>query len=154
MGSYVLKTVQRLPIGLDMAWDFFSSPHNLQAITPAYMNFKILSDQEKMYAGQIIRYHVSPVLGVPLFWMTEITHVRDREYFIDEQRFGPYALWHHQHFFKEISGGVEMTDQVDYKLPLGILGNIAHALFVKKQVKGIFEYRSKVLEERFGKYQR
>lgn len=152
MGSYTLKTVQRLPITLDEAWDFFSSPRNLKEITPAYMNFKVLtnSDSEKMFAGQIITYTVSPLLGIPLFWMTEITHVRDREYFIDEQRFGPYALWHHKHFFKEIEGGVEMMDFLDYVLPLGFLGNIANALFVRRQIESIFEYRRKVLIERFG----
>lgn len=106
-----------------------------------------------MYAGQIITYRVSPVLGIPLFWMTEITHVREGEYFVDEQRKGPYAMWHHQHFFKPIPGGVEMTDIVNYELPLGILGDIAHLLFVKKQVEGIFEYRVKALEDRFGRYQ-
>ena len=154
MGSYTLKRVQRLPITLEKAWDFFSSPRNLKDITPAYMNFKVLSnsESEKMFAGQIITYTVSPVFGIPLFWMTEITHVKDREYFIDEQRFGPYALWHHKHFFKEIPGGVEMTDLVDYKLPLGFLGTIAHGLFVKKQIESIFEYRNKVLVERFGDY--
>jgi ligand-binding SRPBCC domain-containing protein len=154
MSSYTLKTVQRLPIYLDEAWEFFSSPRNLKEITPAYMNFQVLtnSNSEKMFAGQIITYKVSPLLGIPMFWMTEITHVKDREYFIDEQRFGPYALWHHKHFFKEIPGGVEMTDFLDYKLPLGILGNIAHVLFVKKQIASIFEYRYKILEERFGSY--
>jgi ligand-binding SRPBCC domain-containing protein len=153
MSSYTFKTVQRLPISLDEAWEFFSSPRNLKEITPAYMNFRVLtnSDSEKMFAGQIITYKVSPLLGIPMFWMTEITHVKDHEYFIDEQRFGPYALWHHKHFFKTVPGGIEMTDFLDYKLPLGILGNIAHVLFVKKQIQSIFEYRYKVLEERFGK---
>ncbi|CAK9252042.1 unnamed protein product [Sphagnum jensenii] len=88
-----------------------------------------------MFAGQIITYTVSPILGIPLFWMTEITHVREREYFIDEQRFGPYALWHHKHFFRAVPGGTEMTDLLDYKLPLGFLGNIAHALFVQANMK-------------------
>ena len=154
MASYTLKTVQRLPISLDQAWDFFSSPRNLKEITPAYMNFRVLtnSDSEKMFAGQIITYRVSPLLGIPMFWMTEITNVRDHEYFIDEQRFGPYALWHHKHFFKEIPGGVEMTDFLDYKLPLGFLGNIAHALFVRRQIESIFEYRRRVLIDRFGDY--
>jgi ligand-binding SRPBCC domain-containing protein len=154
MGSYTLKRVQQLPISLDEAWEFFSSPRNLKEITPPYMNFKVLSNSEsdKMFAGQIITYTVTPILGIPLFWMTEITHVKDKEYFIDEQRFGPYSLWHHKHFFKEIAGGVEMTDLLDYKLPLGFLGNTAHALFVKKQIENIFEYRNKVLLERFGAY--
>jgi ligand-binding SRPBCC domain-containing protein len=154
MSSYTLKRVQRLPISLDAAWDFFSSPRNLKDITPAYMNFKVLSnsDSEKMFAGQIITYTVSPLFGIPLFWMTEITHVRDKEYFVDEQRFGPYALWHHKHFFKEIDGGTEMTDFLDYKLPLGLLGRIAHSLFIKKQIESIFAYRNNILEERFGQY--
>lgn len=152
MGSYVLKTTQCLPIDLDAAWDFFSSPDNLDAITPPDVKFRQLSPAEKMYPGQIIRYYISPILGIPLFWMTEITHVRAKEYFVDEQRFGPYALWHHKHFFKSIPGGVEVTDQVDYKMPLGFLGTIAHVLFVRKQIEEIFEYRHKVLEERFGKY--
>ena len=154
MSSYTLKRVQHLPIGLDTAWEFFSSPHNLKEITPAYMNFKVLSnsDSEKMFAGQIITYTVSPIFGIPLFWMTEITHVKDKEYFIDEQRFGPYALWHHKHFFRAIAGGTEMTDFLDYKLPLGFIGRMAHFLFVRRQIESIFEYRSKVLIERFGEY--
>lgn len=153
MSSYSLETTQKLPISLDEAWAYFSSPENLKEITPAYMDFKVLSNSgsRKMYAGQIITYTVKPVLGIPLFWMTEITHIADHHYFIDEQRFGPYALWHHAHFFKEIDGGVEMRDLVNYKLPLGFLGQIAHFLFVNKQLKGIFDYRRKVLEDKFGK---
>jgi len=152
MGSYTLKRVQRFPISIDEAWDFFYSPRNLKEIAPDYMNFKVLSDSdsEKMFAGQIITYRITPVLRIPLFWMTEITHVRDKEYFIDEQRFGPYALWHHKHFFREIPGGIEMTDYLDYKLPLGFIGNIAHSLFVKKQIESIFEFRRLTLLERFG----
>ena len=152
MSNYLLKRTQRLPISLDQAWEFFSAPGNLKEITPSYMGFEVLpnSDSEKMYPGQIITYYIKPVLGLKLFWMTEITHVKDREYFIDEQRFGPYALWHHTHFFREIPGGVEMKDLVHYKLPFGPLGNLAHALFVKKQLEGIFAFRHKFLEERFG----
>ncbi len=152
MSCYVLNEVQQLPISLTEAWDFFSSPKNLKVITPDYLGFEILnnSNSEKMFAGQIITYNVKPVLGIKLFWMTEITHVDEGKYFVDEQRFGPYALWHHKHFFKAIDGGVKMTDLVHYKLPLGLLGNIAHALFVKKQLAGIFNYRRKILTERFG----
>jgi len=136
---------------MDEAWDFFSSPKNLQKITPSQLGFKIISKHhgDKMYAGQIIEYKVSPVLGIPIYWMTEITQVEDKKFFIDEQRFGPYSLWHHQHHFREVEGGVEMTDIVHYKLPLGILGDIAHALFVEKQLKGIFDYRFKIVEEMF-----
>ncbi|MDX2048024.1 MAG: SRPBCC family protein [Chitinophagaceae bacterium] len=156
MSVYVIKRVQQLPITLDKAWDFFSSPHNLREITPAGMDFRILSDPgiEKIYAGQVITYKVKPVAGIPVFWMTEITHVKDKEYFIDEQRSGPYSLWRHSHFFKEIPGGVEMTDLVYYKIPLGILGRFAHWLFVKKQLSSIFDYRYKALEEKFGKWEK
>jgi ligand-binding SRPBCC domain-containing protein len=148
---YSLQTVQQLPVSLEVAWDFFSSPKNLQKITPDHLGFKIISKHhgEKMYSGQIIEYKVKPVLGIPLYWMTEITHVEDKKFFIDEQRFGPYSLWHHQHHFKENDKGVEMTDIVHYKLPLGFLGDIAHTLFVKNQLKQIFDYRYKVVEELF-----
>ena len=119
---YRLKTIQSLPISIEKAWDFLSDPGNLKTITPNYMGFKILEGAEdKMYAGQIIKYIVSPVLGIPLRWVTEITHVEDQKYFVDEQRFGPYSLWHHKHFIKAIPGGVEMIDIVDYKLPLECL---------------------------------
>ena len=148
-----IKTVQLIKISMDEAWDFFSSPANLQKITPEKLGFKIVSKHhgEKMYAGQIIEYYVKPLFGIPLYWMTEITHVVDKKYFIDEQRFGPYSMWHHQHHFKETPEGIEMTDIVHYKLPFGILGELAHSLFVKKQLKGIFDYRFKVVEDLWGK---
>lgn len=150
---YSLKTVQTIPVSLQTAWDFFSNPANLQTITPNNLGFKIISQHhgEKMYAGQIIEYKVNPVLNIPLYWMTEITHVEDKKYFVDEQRFGPYSLWHHQHHFTEAAGGVEMTDIVHYKLPLWFLGDIAHTLFVKKQLQHIFDYRYKKVEELFVK---
>lgn len=150
MAIYTLQRKQFLPISLKEAWDFFSSPKNLQAITPSYMGFQILSGADKsMYPGQIIEYTVRPVLGIPMYWMTEITQVRDMEFFIDEQRSGPYKLWHHQHFFKEVEGGVEMEDIVHYQLPLSILGTCAHALFVKRQLASIFDYRYEVLDKRW-----
>lgn len=149
---YSFKTVQQLPISLDMAWDFFSNPANLSTITPQNLGFKIISEYhgDTMYAGQIIEYNVSPVPGVPLYWMTEITHVEEKKYFVDEQRYGPYNLWHHQHHFKAIEGGVRMTDVVHYKLPLWFLGDIVKALFVEKQLNRIFNYRYKKVEELFG----
>ena len=149
---YSIKTVQNIPITLDAAWDFFSSPSNLKEITPDNIGFNIISKHhgEKMYAGQIIEYTVKPLLGIPLYWMTEITQVQDKKFFIDEQRYGPYSLWHHQHHFKEIEGGVEMTDIVHYKLPLWFLGDIANAILVKHQLKKIFDYRLKKVEELFG----
>ncbi len=154
MATFSLKTVQLIPVDIDTAWEFFSNPANLQAITPKNLGFKILSKHhgDKMYPGQIIEYKVSPVLGIPMYWMTEITHVKDKEFFVDEQRFGPYQLWHHQHHFKVVEGGVEMTDIVHYRNPLGFLGNIANTLFVKAQLKQIFEFRFKVVEELFGKW--
>jgi ligand-binding SRPBCC domain-containing protein len=148
---YSLKTIQKLPITLEQAWDFFSSPANLKEITPDNLGFKIVSQHHghKMYAGQIIEYTVSPVLGIPMYWMTEITHVENKKYFVDEQRFGPYSMWHHQHHFKTVDGGVEMTDIVHYKLPFWFLGDIAHFLFVNKQLKNIFDYRYKIVEQKF-----
>ena len=152
MKLYQLKTKQKLPISVDKAWGFFSNPENLKEITPKEMNFRILSGVDKsIFAGQIIQYKVSPVLGITTKWVTEITHVKDKEYFVDEQRFGPYSLWHHKHFIKEIDGGVEMEDVVDYKIPLGIFGQIAHILFVKNKLKQIFKYRENKLNELFGK---
>ena len=146
-----LYFTQELPISLDEAWGFFSDPVNLKEITPAKMGFVVTSTRhgEKMYAGQIIRYIVRPLFGVPLKWCTEITHVTDKQYFVDEQRFGPYAFWHHQHRFTEVPGGVLMEDILHYKLPFGFLGNIVDALLVKNEILGIFAYRKKVLKERF-----
>ncbi|HMO61043.1 MAG TPA: SRPBCC family protein [Ferruginibacter sp.] len=141
--TYALKTVQLIRADIDTAWHFFSNPANLQSITPKTLGFKIISKHhgDTMYPGQVIEYTVRPLLGIPLYWMTEITHVKDKQFFVDEQRFGPYSLWHHQHHFKAVEGGVEMTDIVHYKLPLWFLGDIAHRLFVQKQLQQIFEYR-------------
>jgi ligand-binding SRPBCC domain-containing protein len=150
---YSFKTLQKIPISLEEAWAYFSNPANLANITPDNMGFKTISKYhgDTMYAGQVIEYRVSPVLGIPLYWMTEITHVDDKKYFVDEQRYGPYSMWHHQHHFKVIEGGVEMTDIVHYKLPMWFLGDIANTLFVSKQLNGIFDYRFKKVEELFGK---
>ena len=151
---YRFKTVQQIPVSLQAAWDFFSNPANLSTITPPNMGFKMVSlyHGDTMYPGQIIEYKVKPVLGIPLYWMTEITHVEDQKYFVDEQRFGPYSLWHHQHHFKAISGGVEMSDIVHYKIPFGILGDLSQALFVRKELKSIFDYRIKAVERIFGRF--
>lgn len=150
---YTLQTIQKLPISLETAWEFFSNPANLQAITPKQMGFEIISKfhGKKMYAGQIIEYKVRPVFNIPIYWMTEITHVEPLQYFVDEQRFGPYSLWHHQHHFKAIESGVEMTDIVHYKIPFWFLGDIANELFVKKQLEGIFNFRTLAVEQLFGK---
>lgn len=152
MAAHSIKTVQKIPISLDEAWNFFSNPANLQTITPDDMGFEIISKHHGpvMYPGQLIEYTVKPVLGIPMYWMTEITQVKDKEYFIDEQRFGPYRLWHHQHHFKAIPGGVEMTDIVHYKIPLGILGRLANNLFISKKLQQIFQYRFVKVETLFG----
>lgn len=153
MKIYRVHTKQNLPISVEKAWDFLSDPRNLKTITPDYMGFQILSGADrKMYAGQIIQYNVTPIAGIKTKWVTEITYVDDKKYFVDEQRYGPYALWHHKHFINEIPGGVEMEDIVDYKIPFGILGQLVHPFLVKPRLKEIFEYREKKLVELFGEY--
>jgi ligand-binding SRPBCC domain-containing protein len=151
MKIYNLKRTQFLPIKLADAWDFFSSPANLEKITPGKMGFHILykSGGEKMYPGQLIRYYVKVLPFLRLHWVTEITHVDKPFYFVDEQRFGPYSLWHHQHHFSEVEGGVLMTDEVNYGIPMGFIGRLTHWLFVGREVNAIFEHRFKVLEKYF-----
>lgn len=150
-GIYSLEVRQFLKISLPEAWDFFSSPSNLAKITPGHMGFGITSGiPEKMYTGQIITYHVSPILGIKTDWVTEITHVAEGRFFVDEQRFGPYCMWHHEHHFELKGDGVLMTDRVSYKLPFGFLGRIAHSLFVKNQLRQIFEYREAYLSKVFN----
>ena len=153
MKIHRLHNTQHLPITLDEAWDFFSNPKNLEIITPNSMDFKTLSGDDKaIFPGQIIQYTVKPILGISMKWVTEITHVLEKNYFVDEQRFGPYSLWHHKHFFKQIPGGVEMEDIVDYKLPMGFLGNLFHPILVEPKLKQIFEYRRNKLIELFGEF--
>lgn len=153
MKIYNLKRKQVLPISLEDAWSFFSSPKNLSKITPGEMGFDIqyISGGDQTYPGQIITYKIKILGGLRVTWVTEITHVQDKNYFIDEQRFGPYKLWHHQHHFKMTDQGLEMTDEVNYAIPLGIAGRLAHWLFVERQVNGIFDHRYKVLETYFAK---
>lgn len=151
---YRLTFKQNIPSDINTIWEFISSPKNLKLITPSQMGFDIVSelDSDKMYPGQIIAYKVSPIAGIKMNWVTEITHVKDHEYFVDEQRFGPYTLWHHKHFIKPIKGGVEMTDIIDYKIPFGFLGDIANSILVNKQLQHIFDYRFKKVEELYGPY--
>ncbi len=151
MKVYKKETVQHINSSIEECWAFFSSPKNLQKITPETMGFNITDFDEKlMYAGQIIQYKVSPLLGLKLSWTTEITFVKDKSYFIDEQRFGPYALWHHKHFFEAEGNGVKMTDVVHYALPFGFIGRIMNALVVKNKLKEIFEYRVLKVDEIFN----
>jgi len=149
---HTLETKQFIKSDIKTAWEFLSSPKNLATITPEYMGFEILNNLhgDKMYAGQIIEYYVKPILGIKLHWVTEITHVKQNEFFVDEQRFGPYSFWHHKHFLKEVNGGVEMHDIIHYKLPFGVFGKIGNALFVKKQLKEVFDYRYKKIEILFN----
>ncbi|MBK5280276.1 MAG: SRPBCC family protein [Bacteroidia bacterium] len=152
MKLYHLKRIQFLPIAIEHAWEFFSSPNNLSKITPERMNFKILyvSGGGTAYAGQIIKYKVNVLRGIRVNWITEITHVNKPFHFIDNQRFGPYSFWHHQHMFKEVPGGVELIDEVNYALPLGVLGRLAHWIFVRGEVNSIFDHRYNVLEKHFS----
>lgn len=148
---HTIKTIQQLPISMEQAWDFFSDPRNLNTITPDSMRFKTLSgDERKMFAGQIIHYKISPFKGITMEWVTEITHVKDKEFFVDEQRFGPYKFWHHKHFFKAVDGGVEMEDIVHYKVPFGFLGKLLHPIIVKPKLDEIFRYRKQKLITLFG----
>ena len=140
---------------MEEVWDFISSPKNLKEITPDYMGFDITSEglPEKMYQGMIISYKVSPLLGIKTNWVTEITHVRDLEYFVDEQRIGPYKIWHHQHFIEPIKNGVLMRDIVTYQPPFGILGAMMNGIVIRKKLEEIFDYRTKAVEEKYGKYE-
>lgn len=141
-----------IPRPLPEVWEFFSRPENLEKMTPSHLSFKILSPIKgvEMYPGMIIQYKVSPLLGIPMNWMTEITQIRHHEFFIDDQRAGPYAIWHHQHHFKAIEGGTEMTDILHYQVPFGPIGSIANWLFVERMVEQIFVHREEAVREMFG----
>ncbi|MBE0637542.1 MAG: SRPBCC family protein [Bacteroidales bacterium] len=150
----LLKRNQHLPITMNEAWEFFSNPKNLKTITPQFMGFDITSDigTERMYAGMIITYRVSPILNISLKWMTEITHLREPHFFVDNQKSGPFSIWHHQHWFKEVPNGIEMTDIVNYSVGFGLPGRMAEKLIINRRVKEIFDFRYHKLEEIFGKY--
>jgi len=153
MGIFTLKTHQIVKTSLDEAWDFFSSPANLKVITPPTMGFDIITKEvaNKMYEGQIIAYKVKPLLGIPMTWVTEITQVKDHQFFVDEQRKGPYSMWHHEHHFKAVPEGVEMIDIISYIPPMGFLGTIANQILIKNQLKTIFDFRFQKVETLFNK---
>lgn len=139
---YQIKRTQVVNTNIETCWQFFSSPQNLELITPSYLNFRVLTDvPEAMFEGLLIAYKVSPILGIPVRWVTEITHVNDRFYFVDEQRVGPYKLWHHEHHFKLLNNQVEMTDVVSYIIPFGWFGRLIHRLFLRRKIVAIFDYR-------------
>ena len=151
MKVYKKETIQFVNATLDECWMFFSNPKNLQKITPESMGFKITDfDGNSMYAGQIIQYKITPLLGLKLSWTTEITQVKDHSYFIDEQRFGPYSFWHHKHFFEEVDGKVKMTDVVHYALPLGFIGRIMNGLIVENKLNEIFNHRRLIVNKLFN----
>ena len=155
MKIYTLTFKQNIPATLETAWNYFSSPTNLAHITPPNMAFKVtsdLSEDHKMYPGMIITYKISPLPGYTTNWVTEITHVKPQNYFVDEQRAGPYAFWHHQHHFVEIPGGVAMMDLLHYAIPFGFLGRIANSMLVEKRLMEIFDFRKKKITEIFGQF--
>lgn len=154
MSIYTLRKTQKIPASLEDIWNFISSPKNLKTITPPYMGFDILTENlpEKVYPGMLIEYHVSPLLGIKMKWLTEITHVEEGKYFVDEQRSGPYKIWHHEHHLEAIPNGVLMSDLINYVPPFGFLGDIAQSLFIKNQLDEIFNFRYKKLIEMYGAF--
>ena len=144
MAFYQFFVEQHIAADREQVWKFISSPSNLQKITPKGMSFNITSREEKakMYPGMIITYKLSPLIGIKMNWMTEITQVREMDYFIDEQRGGPFKMWHHQHKLIPDKKGVKMVDLITYIPPLGFIGAMANTLVVKNKLKEIFDYRS------------
>jgi len=150
MKPFVLERSQTLPTTIDKAWNFFSDPSNLTRITPTGMDFHITSPrQATTYAGQILTYTLRPLFGISMTWTTEITHVLKPDFFVDEQRFGPYRFWHHQHFFREVDGGVEVRDLIHYLLSHDQMAGLVNRLIVAPRLKKIFDYRTKALQEIF-----
>ncbi|MBI39482.1 MAG: cell division inhibitor [Leptospiraceae bacterium] len=151
MKIYTIETQVTLDITMEEAWEFFSDPGNLSTITPASMGFEITHhDGKEMYAGMIITYRVRPFGWIPVKWVTEITHVDGPHFFVDEQRFGPFRLWHHKHFFRETEHGLLCRDLVHYALPFGLPGRLLHPFLIRPRLERIFNFRKKVLLEMFG----
>jgi len=153
MKVYKKEWTQFIPRPLDEVWEFFSRPENLNKVTPKEMNFEILTDiaNKPMYEGMIISYKVTPVFGIRLRWTTEIQRIKEGQYFVDEQRFGPYAMWHHEHHFRAVDGGTYMTDLLHYAIPFGPIGQLANFIMVDKKVEEIFKFRVEAVENLFGK---
>ena len=151
MKIFRLEKSKDLPITIEECWEFFSNPSNLKIITPDYMGFEIIDlEKTKMYAGQIIKYNVTPLLGLNMNWVTEISHVKKNSFFVDEQRFGPYKFWHHKHKFEIIENGIRVIDILDYSLPFGPIGKLFHPFLIKPKLEEIFNYRERKLIEIFG----
>ena len=153
MSTHSFSIKQRIPIPVRDAWNFFSKPSNLQLITPASFQFKILStsDDRPIYEGQIIDYTVRPLFNIRMRWTTLITRVEEEVMFIDEQKRGPYRYWQHQHCFRPIADGTEMSDIVRYEIPGWWAGDVLNTLLVKSDLKKLFLYRSARIEQLFGK---
>jgi len=146
-----LRYEQFIPADPALVWEFFATPRNLNELTPPGVKFQILSELPgRMYAGQLIEYRISPVPGLWLHWLTEIRHVREGAYFVDEQRAGPYKFWYHEHHLEAEPGGVKMTDLVTYEIGWGPFGWLAEKLWVRRQLEGIFAYRRQSVAARFG----
>ena len=155
MAFYQFQKQQKIRTSIDEIWEFISSPANLKEITPDYMGFDIKTKDlpDKMYAGMVINYEVRLLLGIKTTWVTEITQVIDKKYFVDEQRVGPYSLWHHQHIIEPLEDGILMTDIVSYQPPFGYLGALANKIIINNKLNEIFDYRTKAIEKRFGIYE-
>jgi ligand-binding SRPBCC domain-containing protein len=152
MGIHTIEQTQFFAVDIETLWDFITSPANLQKITPGDLSFEITSKDavEKIYPGKIITYKISPFPGIKFNWITEITHIQHGQFFIDEQRSGPYAIWHHEHHLAPVAGGVNMIDKIYYKVPGGILGDLINVLWVRKKLRHIFEFRRQKLSFIFG----
>jgi ligand-binding SRPBCC domain-containing protein len=155
MAFYQFNKQQKINCSVDELWQFISSPANLKEITPDYMGFDIVTKNlpDKMYPGMVICYKVSPLFGIKTTWVTEITQLVEKKYFVDEQRVGPYSIWQHQHIIEPIENGTLMTDIVSYAPPLGFIGAIANSLIIKKKLNEIFDYRTEAVEKRYGRYE-
>jgi len=147
---HTLERTQFVKADPSRVWDFFSSPKNLDALTPPELTFEILGEPGPMYAGQMIAYRIGILPGIRVRWLTEIRHVEKGRLFVDEQRYGPYRLWYHEHHYTPRDGGVEMRDKVTYAVCLGPLGELAHALWIRRQLARIFDFREQKVRELFG----
>lgn len=146
-----LRASQTVPIPCSQAWEFFSDPRNLAVITPDRMGFRLLSaPPPRIHAGLFLRYSVRVLPGYRTEWVSEITQSRAPEYFVDEQRVGPYRLWHHEHFLKPVPGGTLVEDVVHYALPFGLPGRLLAGAFVRGELETIFAFRARALRDRFG----
>jgi ligand-binding SRPBCC domain-containing protein len=153
MTLHTVTYVQQIPLSIEAAWEFFASPANLSRITPPEMMFRITKSDgmQPLYQGMLISYTLYPFMMLPVRWETEITRVDRPFLFEDSQKSGPYESWLHRHLFHEIPGGVEMTDQVNYVMPMDFFGDLVNALIVSRRLEEVFAYRKKRIEEILGR---